>query len=51
MDTKLSGRNAATVFRDKEGRRMDPKKEKKLTKEEEEKKREDDQRFAQWGRG
>ncbi len=40
-----------SVFRDKEGRRMDPKKVKKLTKEEEEKKREDDLRFAQWDRG
>ena len=51
LDASLSGRNAETVYRDKEGKRVNPKMEKILTREEERKKLEEDERFAQWGRG
>lgn len=51
LDPLISGRQAETVYRDKEGRRIDPKTEKVLTEEEERKKKEDDAVFAQWGRG
>ena len=51
LDTNLSGRNAETVYRNKEGKRIDPKMEKVLSKEDQRKKMEEDEKFAQWGRG
>ena len=52
LDPLVSGRNAPTVYRNKEGKRIDPNApENPLTEEERKKKEEDDLQFAQWGRG
>lgn len=51
LDPLISGRSAVTVYRDKEGKRIDPSKEDELTEEEKQKKKEEDKLFDQWGRG
>ena len=50
LDPLISGKSAATVYRDKEGKRIDPNKN-PLTEEEIQKKKEEDELFDQWGRG
>lgn len=52
LDPLVSGRYASTVYRNKEGKKIDPNvPENPLTEEEKRKKEEDDLQFAQWGRG
>ena len=51
MDPSESGRGAETVYRDKMGRKINPKLERLKQKEEEKKKLEEEEKFMQWGRG
>ena len=51
MDASVSGKGAATVFRDKEGRRVDPRLERMKQRKKEEKEAEHLEKYAQWGRG
>lgn len=51
MDPSDSGRGAETVYRDKEGRKINPKLERLKQKQEEEKKLEEKEKFMEWGRG
>ena len=51
MDRGMSGRGAETVFRDKEGRRIDPKLEKIKQKHAEEEIAKQAEKYKKWGRG
>ena len=51
MDPSESGRGAETVYRDKSGRKINPKLERLKQKQEEEKKLEEQQKFMEWGKG
>ena len=51
LDSGVSGKHAETVYRDKAGKRIDPKLEKVKKREEERKKMEEDAMFMEWGRG
>ena len=51
LDPSVSGRGAETVYRDKEGRRVNPKLERLLQRQEEMKKLEEDEKFMEWGKG
>ena len=47
----VSGKGAETVYRDKEGKRIDPKLERLRKRQEEREKMENDAQFMEWGRG
>ena len=51
LDLGVSGKHAETVYRDKAGRKIDPKLEKVKKREEERRKMEEDATFMEWGRG
>ena len=51
MDTSQSGRGAETVYRDKEGHRINLKLERLKRMQEENKKMEEDEKFMEWGKG
>ena len=51
MDPSDSGRGAETIYRDKEGRKINPKLERLKQKQEEKKKLEEEEKFMEWGRG
>ena len=51
MDPTESGKGVETVYRDKHGRRINPKLERLKQKEEENKKLEEEEKFMQWGKG
>ena len=48
---EVSGKDAETVYRDKEGKRLDPKLERLRKRQEEREKMENDAQFMEWGRG
>ena len=48
---EVSGKGAETVYRDKEGKRLDPKLERLKKRQEEREKMENDAQFMEWGRG
>ena len=51
MAPGVSGKGAETVYRDKEGKRIDPKLERLKMRQEEREKMENDAQFMEWGRG
>lgn len=51
LDPAVSGKHAETVYRDKEGRKIDPKMERARKREEERRKDEENAQFMEWGRG
>ncbi|XP_062511492.1 BUD13 homolog [Corticium candelabrum] len=51
MDRGMSGRGADTVFRDKEGRRIDPKLEKIKQRQAEEEQARHEEKYKRWGKG
>ena len=51
MDPSESGRGAETVYRDKEGRRINLKLERLKKMQEENKKMEEEEKFMEWGKG
>ena len=51
LDSIMSGRHAETVYRDKEGRKIDPKLERIKAEQEERQKQEENEKFMLWGRG
>jgi len=51
LDSGVSGKHAETVYRDKAGRKIDPKLERVKKREEERRKMEEDATFMEWGRG
>jgi pre-mRNA-splicing factor CWC26 len=51
MNPGESGRGAETVYRDKEGRKINPKLERLQKMQEEKKKLEEEEKFMQWGKG
>ena len=51
LDPAVSGRHAETVYRDKEGQRIDPKMERARKREEKRQKDEENEQFMEWGRG
>ena len=51
LDLGVSGKHAETVYRDKAGRKIDPKLERVKKREEERRKMEEDATFMEWGRG
>ena len=51
LDPTVSGKHAETVYRDKEGRKIDPKMERARKREEERRKEEENEQFMEWGRG
>ena len=51
LDPSLSGRHAETVYRDKKGKKVDPKLEKLKEREKEREMEEENERFMKWGRG
>ena len=51
LDSTMSGRHAETVYRDKEGRKIDPKLERIKAEQEERRKQEENEKFMLWGRG
>ena len=50
-DPAVSGRGAETVYRDKEGKKINPKLERLKQKQEEKKKMEEEEKFMEWGKG
>ena len=51
MDSTVSGQGAKTVYRDKMGRKINPKLERLKQMQEEKKKLEEEEQFMQWGKG
>ena len=51
IDDSVLGKGAETVYRNKDGKKIDPKLENLKKKEEERKKAEQDEQFYEWGRG
>ena len=51
MDPSVSGQGAETVYRDKQGRKINPKLEKLKKMQEEKKKMEEEEKFMEWGKG
>ncbi len=51
LDPSVSGRNAETVYRDKQGKKVDPKLEKLKQREAERAKEEENEKFMTWGKG
>lgn len=51
MDPAVSGKDAKTVYRDKEGKIRNIKMERLKKREEEMKKEEEDEKFMEWGKG
>ena len=51
MDPSESGQGAETVYRDKEGRKINPKLERLKQKQKEQKKMEEEEKFMEWGKG
>ena len=51
LDPSVSGKHAETVYRDKRGRKVDPKLEKLQRKEKEKEMEEENEKFMTWGRG
>ena len=51
MDPSESGRGAETVYRDKEGKRVNLKLERLKKMQEENKKMEEEEKFMEWGKG
>ena len=51
IDDSITGKGAETVYRNKDGKKIDQKLENLKKKEEEKKKAEQDEQFYEWGRG
>ena len=51
MDSTVSGRGAETVYRNKMGRKVNPKLERLKQLQEEKKKLEEEEKFMEWGKG
>ena len=51
LDPSVSGKHAETVYRDKQGRKVDPKLEKLRKKEKEKEMEEENEKFMTWGKG
>ena len=51
MDPTVSGKRAQTIYRDKQGKIRDIKKERLQQREERRKKEEEEEKFMEWGKG